>query len=128
VKWRLLSLVVASTSPLPSKGRLALAFLTAPIAASLVFSIAEFGLDFVGDGALIVWTSFVAMLAIAQTIVVGVPAFLIAKNWLSSTLLNCSAVGAAVAAVPWALIFASMSVASSSSQVFYFDGSQCCGK
>ena len=91
----------------PPLWRLALAFIVVPGAAALLMAILQplyAGLSNYWDRVFGTALVYAVVGAYPSAIVLGVPAYLLLRNRLRPTLINCAVVAAIVAALPWLLL------------------------
>jgi hypothetical protein len=98
---------VGSKSYIPTRWRLAVAFALAPVVPALAFAMLFPMYEGLPDLWVRVVNTLPAVLIVGGYIpglVLGVPAFLFLRKYVAFNLLNCTVVGAVVAALPWALL------------------------
>lgn len=91
----------------PPFWRLALAFIVVPGAAALLMAILQplyAGLSSYWDRVFGTALVYAVVGAYPAAIVLGVPAYLLVRNRLRPTIINCAMVGAIVASLPWLVL------------------------
>jgi hypothetical protein len=91
----------------PPSWRVAAAFAFAPAIAALAFSVLNPMYAGLTDLSVRIWKTFPSVAIVGgyvPTLIFGLPAYLILRTKLRPTVLSCAAVGALVAAFPWALL------------------------
>jgi hypothetical protein len=89
-------------------GRTAWAFAIAPGATTALVALVAELCDRDGTGPLVLFFGLFA--AYVPTLLFGLPAYIVLRNRIKLTLIACSAVGAAVAGLPWVLAFTGFAV------------------
>jgi hypothetical protein len=85
--------------PRPNGRRVALGFVLAPALAAAAFSVVE------GDSSPTMFVAAMLYGALPATIVLGIPAYFILRNWCRPHVATIVLVGGLIAIIPWVLLF-----------------------